>query len=155
VRPLCQHLAVCDQLRIERHADIIEKRYPALGIRLLVDNARHVRMLFRTMMRDVERREDVGFALQPFQSISAAVASDARPISRAFVRNAICSTTASATVDVFKRIAENIAAGLTPRGEPRQRLRFAPAAAPNAVPSSWIVKKRLGLHVLAFGKAAR
>jgi hypothetical protein len=35
-----------------------------LGIRLLVGNARHV--LFRTMVRDVERREDVGFALQPF-----------------------------------------------------------------------------------------
>jgi hypothetical protein len=38
---------------------------------------------------------------------------------------------------------------------PCQRLRFGPAAAPDALPGSWIVKKRLGLHVLTFGKAAR
>jgi len=54
------------QLRIERHTCIIEKRKPAYLFGLLVHDAHHVWALLWTIVRDIERREDVGLPLQPF-----------------------------------------------------------------------------------------
>lgn len=54
------------QLGINRHTCIVEQRYPALLIGLVIDDADHIRARFRAIMRHVESRKDVGLALEPF-----------------------------------------------------------------------------------------
>jgi hypothetical protein len=58
------------QLGMERDASIVEERSPTFRLRLLVDDAHHVRMLFRTLGMSAATKSTPAFWSQPLLSRS-------------------------------------------------------------------------------------